>query len=345
MASRLMRKIAPEKALARWFWTAAAAVLLASLMFLAGCAGISAGGTGVSASPGALAANPASLSFGNVTVGANQSLSGTISNTGSSNVTVSSLAVTGMGFSVSGVTAPFTIKPGQSANFSVKFAPVSATAVSGKVTVSSDASDPSLSVTLAGTGTNATGQLAISPSTLSLGSVVDGSSQSASGSITATGANVTVSAATTNNSVFSVGGLSLPVTITAGQSVPFTITFSPQTAGSASATLTVTGNAQPTTSIEALSGTGTAAPTHSVRLSWNASSSSNITGYNVYRAPYTSSCGSYAKINSLLNTSTLYTDLTVVNGESYCFASTAVNAGSEESGYSNIVSNVKIPLT
>jgi hypothetical protein len=43
------------------------------------------------------------------------------------------------------------------------------------------------------------------------------------------------------------------------------------------------------------------------------------------------------------NTSTLYTDSSVVDGTSYCYASTALNTNNEESGYSNIVSNIQIP--
>jgi len=78
-------------------------------------------------------------------------------------------------------------------------------------------------------------------------------------------------------------------------------------------------------------------------LSWDASTSPNISGYNIYRAVYSGSCGSYSKINAVLNTSTLYTDSTVVDGTSYCYAATAVNSSEEESGYSNIVSNVQIP--
>jgi fibronectin type 3 domain-containing protein len=69
-----------------------------------------------------------------------------------------------------------------------------------------------------------------------------------------------------------------------------------------------------------------------------------VVGYNIYRAAYTTSCGSYSQINTALNTSTLYTDSTVANGASYCYASTAVNTSDQESSYSNIVSNVKIPL-
>lgn len=80
-----------------------------------------------------------------------------------------------------------------------------------------------------------------------------------------------------------------------------------------------------------------------MNLSWNASTSPNISGYNIYRALYTSQCGSYSKINQVLNTTTLYTDSTVANSTSYCYAATAVNTTNQESGYSNIVSNVQIP--
>jgi hypothetical protein len=161
--------------------------------------------------------------------------------------------------------------------------------------------------------------------------------------LTASSASVTITAASANNSVFSVGGLSLPVTIPAGQSAPFTVTFSPQVTGAASATLTFTSNAQSSTTTEALTGTGTPAPVHTVNLSWNASTSPNISGYNIYRAVFTTSCGSYAKINSVLDTSTLYTDSVVVDGTSYCYATTAVDSSNQESGYSNIVSNIQIP--
>lgn len=88
-------------------------------------------------------------------------------------------------------------------------------------------------------------QLSVAPATLRLGSVVSGSSATASGTLTATGGSITVTGATSNNTSFTVGGLSLPTTIAAGQSVPFSVTFSPQVAGSASATLTFVSDAAP----------------------------------------------------------------------------------------------------
>jgi len=186
-------------------------------------------------------------------------------------------------------------------------------------------------------------QLSVTPATLGLGSVVAGSSATASGALTASGGSLTLTGATSSSTTFTVGGLSLPTTIAAGQSVPFSVTFSPQVPGNASATLTFTSNAQPSTTTQALSGNGTAAGTHSVNLSWNPSNSSGISGYNVYRAAYSASCGSFNKINAVVNTGTLYTDSAVANGGSYCYAATTIDSSNQESGYSNIVSNVQIP--
>lgn len=299
-------------------------------------------GTGVTA--GALGSNPSSLAFGTVTVDGTETLAETVTNTGGTSVTVSQAAISGTGFTLGGLATPVTIPAGQSAGFSVVFAPKSAGAATGNVTLTSNASNTTLVVPLSGTGAAAAGQLTATPATLPLGNVEVGTSGTTSGTLKATGANVTVTAAGANNSVFSVGGLSLPLTILAGQTASYNITFSPQATGAVSATLTFTSNAQPTTTTETLTGTGTPASTHSVNLSWNASTSSNISGYNVYRADYSNpSCGSFLKVNSLLDTSTLYTDSTVVNSKSYCYATTAVDSSNQESGKSNIVSNVQIP--
>jgi len=321
---------------------AGALLLLAGLAFLVGCQGVSAGPSTRVVVVGQLTLSPASKAFGSVPLGTQQSQTVTLTNSGSS-VSVSQVSVSGTGFQLSGITTPLTLNASQSTTFTVAFAPQTTGSASGTVTITSNASDPTLTIALSGTGTATAGQLSVSPTTLALGNVVVDTSGTASGSLTASGASVTVTAATTNDSVFSVGGLSLPVTIPAGQSASFTVTFSPLVSGTANATLTFTSNAQPSTTTEALTGTGTPAPTHTVNLSWDASTSPNISGYNIYRAVYSGSCGSYSKINSLLNTTTLYTDSSVTDGTSYCYAATAMNSSDEESGYSNTVSNVQIP--
>ncbi len=301
----------------------------------------------VNAAAGILTLNPASLSFGSVTVGQTSAvLTATLSNTGNASFTITNDAISTGDFNWGGKgTCNYgTLAPGASCLYSAKFTPTAAGTRTGTITIYSTASNPTVTLPLSGVGTStAAGTLAVSPATLALGSVVVGTSGTASGSLTAGGASVIVSAASSNNSAFSIGGLSLPVTIAAGKSAAFTVTFSPQTAGAATAALTFTSNAQSSTTVESLTGTGTAAPVHSVNLSWGASTSSNVSGYNVYRAAYASACGSFTKINSLLNTGTLYTDSAVADGTAYCYATTAVNTSNEESGYSNVVSNVQVP--
>lgn len=301
------------------------------------CQGVSTGN-----SSDALASRVASLSFGNVQVGNKQTLSETVTNTGSSSITVSELGLTGP-FNLSGPTTPLMLAAGQSTSFSVTFAPTAAGIANGNLIIASNASNSKFTIPLSGTGTTTAGQLNINPNPLAVGNVVVGTSGTASGNVTAPGTDVTITAASTNNAQFSIGGISLPATIPSGQSIPFTVTFSPQVSGAATATLTFTSSAQSSTTTETLTGTGTPAPTHSVSLSWNASSSANVSGYNIYRAVYTNSCGSFSRINSLLNTSTLYTDSAVTDGTSYCYATTAVNTNNQESTYSNIASPVQIP--
>ncbi len=325
--------------------------LLAPLILFDSCSGVSSSGNGGNssnhtASPSQLSATSSSLSFGTVTLGGGKSLSETITNSGASSIAISQVTVSGTGFSVSGISAPMSLSPGQGATFNVVFSPSTTGSVSGNVTITSSASDAALTIPLGGTGTAsvAAGELSISPpGTLPVGSVAVGSSGNSSGSLTANGASVTITAASINNAAFSLSGLSLPVTIPAGHSVPFTVTFSPSNVGVATATLTLSSNAQSAFTQETLTGTGTDAPTYSVSLSWDASDSSEISGYNVYRAIYTNACGSFSKINSVLDTSTAYTDTVVVDGTAYCYATTAVNTSNQESGYSNIVSNLQIP--
>ena len=285
-------------------------------------------GTGVA--PGALAANPTSLAFGSVQVGNSTSLSETLTNTSGSTVTISQAKLTGPAFSVSGLTLPLTLTANQGVTFTAIFTPTSAGAVSGSLAVVSTASNSPLNIALSGTGT-ASGQLAVSPTSLSFGNVVVGSNSSLNGSLNASGASITVTSAGLNNSEFVLSGISLPATLTAGQSAPFTVTFTPQTSGATSASLSFSSNASNSPAVQSMTGTGTAATQHTVDLTWNASTSA--VGYNIYRG--TVSGGPYTMINTSLDSTTAYTDKTVVSGQTYYYVTTAVNASSEESGYSN----------
>jgi hypothetical protein len=68
--------------------------------------------------------------------------------------------------------------------------------------------------------------------------------------------------------------------------------------------------------------------TNVVDLNWNASTSKEIAGYNVYRGPNGSI---WTKINAALVASTLYDDSTVANGNTYYYAVTAVDIQGAES--------------
>jgi hypothetical protein len=67
---------------------------------------------------------------------------------------------------------------------------------------------------------------------------------------------------------------------------------------------------------------------HVVDLSWNASTSSNVVGYNVYRSP---DGATWKKVNASLIASTLYSDSTVANGTTYYYAAAAVDVSGHES--------------
>ena len=82
-----------------------------------------------------------------------------------------------------------------------------------------------------------------------------------------------------------------------------------------------------------LSGTCLTGTPHSVTLNWTASTSPNVTGYNVYRGLI--SGGPYTKLNPSLIAGLTYTDLNVVAGQTYYYVATAVDSGNNESAYSD----------
>jgi hypothetical protein len=289
-------------------------------------------GTGVT--PGTLTANPPSIAFGNVQVGKVSSQPETLTNTGGSNLTISQANASGSGLSITGLNLPLTLTPEQSVSFSVIYTPASAGSSSGSLSVVSNASNANLTVSLSGTGTSS-GQLAITPTSHSFGTVVVGTNQSTSATLSATGSSVTVSGASITTSEFSIGGLTFPLTLAAGQSASFSITFTPQASGAATAIASFTSNASNSPAAASLTGTGSVPPSHQVDLSWNASTSPGITGYNVYRG--TTTGGPYSKINSILNAGTAYTDNAISAGQSYYYVTSAVDTSGLESSYSNEV--------
>lgn len=287
-------------------------------------------GSGVQA---ALALTPASVSFGNVTVGAPNSQTIQISNSGTSVLTVSQLSVTGSGFTTSALALPLSINPGAVSTFNVQFAPQAAGTASGSVSLVSNAPNSPASLALSGTGVAAAASLSFSSNSLSFGNVNVGTSAQKSVTLTDTGnADVTISAINLSGTGYSLSGTGTPVTLAPAQTLTFTVQFSPSTAASDSGTISIASNAAGSPAAITLSGTGVAIQTHSVGLTWDASTST-VSGYNVYRS--TTSGSGYVKVNASLVGSLNYSDTSVQNSTTYYYVTTAVDSSGNESVYSN----------
>jgi hypothetical protein len=247
---------------------------------------------------------------------------------------------------MTGATFPLTLNAGQSVTLQVTFAPTAAGAVTGSIAISSNATNNgNVTISLSGTGQTAGGAatLTLGSATVAFGSVTLNTTSTQTVTLTSSGTSaVTISAATITGTGFSMTGLTFPVTLNPGQTATLTLQFDPTTAGAATGTVTLSSNSSTgATSTIALTGTGAAAGTYEVELTWDAPTSSTdpVVSYNIYRA---TGSGSYAKINSSVNTPTSYTDSTVTSGTTYSYEVTSVDGSGVESTPSNIYT-VAIP--
>ena len=93
----------------------------------------------------------------------------------------------------------------------------------------------------------------------------------------------------------------------------------------------------------ATTSTTTTAPAiqHKVVLSWKASTSANVTGYNVCRSTI---LGGYYGVVGTTSGALSYTDATVASGTTYYYVITAVSNQGLDSSYSNqVVASVPSP--
>ena len=289
-------------------------------------------GAGVQAG---LSVTPTSASFGSVVTGSTNSQTIQLKNTGTASLSLSQISATGSGFSVSSASVPLTLAPGATSTFNVQYAPTTAGAANGSVTILSNAPNSPSAVSLSGTGVAATYTLSVNPDSLSFGSVNNGSTASQSFSVTNTGnSNVSISGVSATGSGFSVSSGGSGVTLSPNQSTSVSVQFAPTVAGTVSGAVSVASNASGSNGVT-LSGTGVAPQVnHTVALNWGASSSS-VAGYNVYRSSVSGS--SYTKVNSSLLGGVSFTDSNVQSGQTYYYVATSVDASGNESVYSNEV--------
>jgi Abnormal spindle-like microcephaly-assoc'd, ASPM-SPD-2-Hydin len=324
----------------------ALALVFSCMISILGCTGITvapAASTQKSQSAPAAAAisvSPQSISFGSVAVNGTLSQSVTISNTGGSNLTVTQASTSAGGFTITGMPFPLVIGPGSQSTLNILFSPKSAAAVTGDVSITSDAANSPASVAVSATGIPSTSLLSSGAASLSFGSVSIGAIGTLAVSLANAGnSNITISSVASSSASFAGSGVSAGMILAPGQSATLNVTFSPLAAGTLTGSITVASNASNSSATISVLGSGTQALSHTVVLTWIASAS-EVAGYNIYRSAV--SGGPYTQLNSSDVTFASYTDPTVQAGQTYYYTATAVNSAAFESAASAQVS-VTIP--
>lgn len=191
------------------------------------------------------------------------------------------------------------------------------------------------------TPVNASSSLSATPSSLAFGTQVLNTAMTQTVKITNTGSvAVSITQDTISGSGFTVG-VTTPINLSVGQSLNVPVVFSPGAAGTVNGSLALVSSGTTLLSVP-LSGTGLAPLAHSVDVTWAASTSTPLQGYNVYRS--TVSGGPYTKLSPMLSPTTLlFTDITPLSGKQYFYVVTALNTSGAESAASSEVA-VTIPV-
>lgn len=313
---------------------------LALCLLLSGCAAV------VSRTPSsapALALSTTSFNFNSVVVGQTATQTLTISNTGTAPLTIESLSLASQQFSFTGPAVPRTVLPAQSVAYTISFVPTTSGSLSASLQITTSAASAPAAVSLAGVGEKAFTALQASPATISFGNVTLQSSGTQTVTLKNTGdINLSISGVTVAGAGFGYSNLSPGVTLSPNQSVSFQIWFRPTVAGSASGTVSILGASLAAPASISVSGNGVSstpqpATQHSVSLSWDASTSSSITGYRVWRS--TVSGSNFVALTSAMPDLS-YTDSSVSASSTYYYVVTAVDLAGNESAYSNQVTAV-----
>jgi hypothetical protein len=147
--------------------------------------------------------------------------------------------------------------------------------------------------------------------------------------------NVTISNISVSGAGYTATGVQTGQIVAPGKTATLNVTFAPSAEGVLPGSVTVTSNATNSPSTITLSGTGVQVVSHSVAITWTASTSV-VTGYNEYRSSV--SGGPYSKLNASPVAGTSYTDTTVQASQTYFYVVTSVDSNGTESAFSSEVS-------
>ena len=221
---------------------------------------------------------PLSLDFGGVVVNTTSDLTVTITNDGTVDLTVTALSTTDPVFSVVGTTLPMTIAPATSQDVAVRYAPTLVGPSAGSLDVTNDDPDEGLvSVALSGSGLAEPEPDITVPPTLDFGGVIINTTSDLTVTITNDGAaDLTVTALSTTNPIFSVVGATLPMTVAPATSQDVTVRFAPTLETPSAGSLDVTSD-DPDQPNVAVSLSGAGIPPSAVNLHINAGGGSYTT--------------------------------------------------------------------
>jgi hypothetical protein len=286
------------------------------------------GGTGIAST--ALAV-PASASFGNVATGTTDTQSIQVQNHGTSAFTITKATISGTEFRISNLTTPHTVAAGQSSTFNVEFSPTKTGVSTGTIVLDASNAAQNISIALSGTGTAVTKTITASPTSVSFSHDAVGTHQTLTVTLKNTGnSSVTVSGISVSDPQLGTSGGVSGATLAAGQSATLNVIYSPTKAGNFSGDVKITSNASDSSLTVAATGSAfTPTTDHTVALKWDASASSGVKGYYLYRS--TSSSTGFARLNSSYVSGLSYTDNAVTNGATYYYAVTAVSSSGAES--------------
>jgi hypothetical protein len=255
----------------------------------------------------------------------------TLSNTGGAALSITSLAITGTnaGDFAQTNTCGSSVAAGASCTISVTFTPTASGSRTASVSITDNVPGSPQTVSLSGTGTS--GGVSLSPTSLSFGSQSIATT-SAAQTVTLTNGGATTLSITSlaitgaNSADFAEIADTCGSSVAAGRNCTIGVTFTPSLASAETASVSITDNASNSPQTASLSGTGS----HDVILSWTASTTSGVVGYNVYRGT-TSGGESSTPLNSTPISGTTYTDESLVAGTTYYYVVTAVGSNDVQS--------------
>jgi hypothetical protein len=214
--------------------------------------------------------SPSSLSFGQVTVNTKSAeLTVQVHNGNKHPVTILHIYKNFPEFTVISPSLPLEIASDETASFKVEFAPLAVNTLNGDIILNLEGRDGStynISIPVSGSGKAGTStppatqpQISVTPASVSFSNVSVGTSDTQAVTVKNTGtANLTISSATVAGSSFSVSGMSTPMSIAPGASSTVTVGFTPTTASSFYANLSLINNSPTSPVVVSLSGTSVA---------------------------------------------------------------------------------------